>query len=108
MRKRLGNVSNMVKYCSLKPAAGGQYEVQFNDDTCVVDLVNMKCSCRLWMLTSIPCLHALACIYHARDEPARYVDAFYHKANCIEVWKHALTPIDGNWPTISEPHVLPP
>lgn len=62
------------------------------------------------MLTGIPCCHTIACIFHIRDDVARYVDEFYYRSNCIAAYKHAMTPILGqtDWPQVLEAPIFPP
>lgn len=111
IRKKLERIQGMVKLCTVIPAVGLLYEIHMVDgDIYIVNLDGRECNCRWWMLTGIPCVHALACIIHTRHDLETYVDVFYHKSNCLEAYKHALTPLNDphEWPVVNEPLILPP
>ncbi|GAA0163899.1 hypothetical protein LIER_19660 [Lithospermum erythrorhizon] len=42
-----------------------------------VDLKKRECSCRLWKLIGIPCIHAIPPIYSRKQLPADWVDNCY-------------------------------
>lgn len=42
-----------------------------------VELAKTHCACRRWDLTSIPCCHAIACIWFNRGHPEDFVDNYY-------------------------------
>lgn len=95
IRKKIEKIQSLVKYCRLRPASIRMYEVIMNNNSYIVDLIKRECNCRWWILTDIPCCHAIACVFHIRDDVAGYVDAFYYRSNCIEAYKNALPPILG-------------
>lgn len=108
--KKLGSLQKRAKFCTVKPAMDKKFEVHVFHETVIVDLISKECSCKAWSLTGIPCFHGIACINHVRDDPAIYVDKFYHRANCLEAYKHYLAPIYGprDWPVVDGPPILPP
>lgn len=110
VNKKLGKLQKLVQFCTIKPAMDKKFEVHVFDDTVIVDLASKECSCKSWSLTGIPCFHGLACINHARDDKVNYVDEFYHRANCLEAYKHHLTHFYGKkeWPVVDAPPILPP
>lgn len=60
-----------------------------------VDMVRKTCSCGLWELSGIPCVHAITSIYHLRDQPENYVSEWYHINKMEMAYFHSLEPING-------------
>ncbi|XP_057808056.1 uncharacterized protein LOC131022563 [Salvia miltiorrhiza] len=110
IRKKLIKIENNVRHCIVRPAVGGKFEVHHKDDAYVVDVVGKVCSCRSWELTAIPCVHALSCIFHNREDPVAYIDPFYYKSNALECYKFGLHPLPGYkaWPVVEGHPILPP
>ncbi|KAL5704299.1 hypothetical protein ACHQM5_022747 [Ranunculus cassubicifolius] len=61
----------------------------------IVDMNLKVCSCGLWSLSGIPCTHAIAAIYHLRDQPENYVSDWYHRNKMEMAYFHGLEPING-------------
>lgn len=110
IRKKLDKLYDAAKFCELIPAVGGKFEVQYFDEVYIVDLERKECSCNVWVLTGLPCSHAMACVLHARESIEKYVDEFYYRTTCIATYRHSLSPIGGfkDWPYVDEPPVWPP
>ncbi|KAH6785821.1 hypothetical protein C2S51_038276 [Perilla frutescens var. frutescens] len=111
IRKKLEKIQNQAMYCQLRQAVGEKFEVDYFEESYIVDLIARECNCRGWELTGLPCCHIMACIIHKRDEIVSYVDPFYFKINCVETYKHGLTPIHtamDEWPLVTGAHILPP
>ncbi|KAL0423308.1 UNVERIFIED_CONTAM: hypothetical protein Sradi_0865600 [Sesamum radiatum] len=72
------------------------YEVACYDGaTYVVNLQNHTCTCRKWDLTGIPCNHGMSAICSQSLEPEDFVNSCYSVATFIEVYKHAILPVNG-------------
>ncbi|XP_065638677.1 uncharacterized protein LOC136071386 [Quercus suber] len=50
-----------------------KFEVKNMLESFTMDLAESKCSCRKWDITSIPCAHAISCIFFNREEAEKYV-----------------------------------
>ncbi|XP_042046763.1 uncharacterized protein LOC121792753 isoform X2 [Salvia splendens] len=92
------------------PALGGKFEVHFEDDKFVVNLGDRTCTCRVWDLTGIPCVHGLACIRFKNEDATTFVDVYYIVSRYLEGYKVGLEPIRGQrmWPEVEETIVKPP
>ena len=53
------------------------FEVIRDNDNFFVNLEKKTCACRRWDLSSIPCYHAIACIYFAKRVPENYISDAY-------------------------------
>ncbi|KAL0392743.1 UNVERIFIED_CONTAM: hypothetical protein Sradi_2497100 [Sesamum radiatum] len=61
----------------------------------VVNLQNKTCTCRKWDLTSIPCKHGVSAICCQNLDPEDFVNPCYSVAVFIEVYKHAILPVNS-------------
>ncbi|XP_017628742.1 uncharacterized protein LOC108471669 [Gossypium arboreum] len=59
----------------------------------VVDLVQNSCSCRIWDLTGIPCMHALAVIHLKNEFPETYVQTWYTKQTQLQIYSNFVSPV---------------
>lgn len=70
----------------------------------VVNLRQKKCSCRLWQIRGIPCVHAIACIIKDNQEVVDYVATCYSRERMVKLYENVLYPVNGmeNWPRSTE------
>lgn len=66
----------------------------------LVDLRDITCSFRRWMLTSIPCHHTITAIEMACKTLDRFVDTCYSKESFQKVYQPIIYPVEGPnlWP----------
>ncbi|KAK2654449.1 hypothetical protein Ddye_014305 [Dipteronia dyeriana] len=59
----------------------GEYEFEIIDKNrqLVVKLDKRTCDCGLWVISGIPCKHAMACITKTRDNVENYMDDYLKK-----------------------------
>ncbi|XP_059626731.1 uncharacterized protein LOC132269519 isoform X2 [Cornus florida] len=86
IQKALNKVTQQACMCKVHYAGDDKYEVQCYGISEAVDLDKHTCSCRVWNLTSIPCRHAVACIFTKRDSPESYVHPFYHRETYMKCY----------------------
>ncbi|KAH1105608.1 hypothetical protein J1N35_009376 [Gossypium stocksii] len=53
------------------------FEVIRKDNQHTVDLKLLKCICREWELTAIPCCHVVCAMHHDQKAPEQYVSPWY-------------------------------
>ena len=87
-------------------ASRTKYEVKNRIESFTVDLEEKKCSCRKWDITSIPCYHAIFCIFFNREDAKNYVNACYKRTTCIDCYDPIKEPINGQ--NMWRPSGLPP
>ncbi|KAJ9565717.1 hypothetical protein OSB04_001683 [Centaurea solstitialis] len=90
----LNNISKAI--CR---SSNTQAEVKCNGRRWEVSLDEKKCSCRVWQVKGIPCVHIAAFIAFIRDDWEKYVDAYftiekYKKAYALEI---APMPDNDQW-----------
>ncbi|RDX81810.1 hypothetical protein CR513_37475, partial [Mucuna pruriens] len=53
--------------------------INFLRDKFVFNLKTHECSCKKWMLTSIPCCHVISCMNYMNIEAKDYIPAYFKK-----------------------------
>ena len=111
IRKKIEKLKGKIGECMAREASEWIYQVntKFNKQF-VVDLKNRTCSCRRWMLTGIPCHHAIAAIEMTNENVDSFVDKCYSKETFQKVYEPIIYPVLGPqlWPKTPSPDVVPP
>ena len=76
----------------------------------MVDLDSRTCSCRLWDLSGIPCVHANAAINYINQTPDVYIDGYFSKENFKKSYSSNIKPVNGSnlWSQTGFIKPLPP
>ncbi|XP_076924426.1 uncharacterized protein LOC143586853 [Bidens hawaiensis] len=92
------------------PSSGNMYEVRDGYEAYSVDLDNRECSCRLWKISGIPCLHSTTAIYFINNDPEEYVCDWFKVEKFKETYKHYIKQVNGSklWKSTSYIKPLPP
>ncbi|XP_057248141.1 uncharacterized protein LOC125493779 [Beta vulgaris subsp. vulgaris] len=69
----------------------------------VVSLLDKTCSCNAWQLSGVPCNHAVAAIWKAKEAPEHYVSHYFSKDTYLKAYLFPLEPLNGpqQWPQSS-------
>ncbi|KAK8660202.1 hypothetical protein V6N13_051136 [Hibiscus sabdariffa] len=96
-------------HCRLVWNGDGGFEVQHGEDQHIVDMKQLKCTCKAWELSGIPCCHAICATYEENKRPEDYVSNWYSKEKYLAAYNHVLQPVRGKifWPKTSDP-IQPP
>ncbi|KAL8525864.1 hypothetical protein ACS0TY_015193 [Phlomoides rotata] len=110
IRKKIESTKHASRMCVTKPAVGEMFQVSHGDDQFVVNLNLSTCSCRLWELTGLPCIHVCSAITYMKRDVADYVDDCYTVPVYIAAYQHALQPLNGRkmWPEAIGTPIQPP
>ena len=75
-----------------------------------VNLDAWYCSCNYWMLSGLPCCHAISAIFKTSKKVEDYIDSMYSIEQCMRTYEHCLQPVEGeeNWPLSSHPRPQAP
>ena len=75
-----------------------------------VDLKNMTCTCRSWMLKGIPCQHVVCALFHKQLNPEDYIAKWYRKETYLKAYNFFLELVRGIklWPDSQNPTIQPP
>ncbi|XP_027927447.1 uncharacterized protein LOC114184334 [Vigna unguiculata] len=113
INSKLQEESKKTRYWIPSCAGGKVFEVAHLSvvgDKYVVNLDTQDCSCRKWMITGIPCCHALAAIRFLNLNAEDYIPLCFRKSSFEEMYNSIIYPINGQnmWPTTDFPDVMPP
>lgn len=86
------------------------FEVTLRPQRFVVHLHNQTCTCRLWDLTRIPCVHACAAINSIKGRPENYVNEYFTKEYFLKAYEHEINPMacPDFWPKTNYEPIQPP
>ena len=87
-----------------------KFEVVDGNRRFVVELDKRTCQCGIWVISWVPCMHAMACITKKRDNVEDYVDDYLKKLAYLRTYSnnfHAI-PNMNIWPNGNFKNVLPP
>ncbi|CAH1447328.1 unnamed protein product [Lactuca virosa] len=92
------------------PSGGALFETRHGYSAYKVDLDAHSCSCRLWEISGLPCVHAQAAINFTHRDPTDFISFWYHKDKFIEIYKDNILPVNGSnmWPYTEYLKPLPP
>ena len=88
----------------------GGYKIGHYNNTYVVNLENRTCVCGSWMLSGIPCCHAVCAIFDRHEQPEDYVSEWYSKEIYLNSYNFTMSTLNGKkfWPKSTEPPTKPP
>nr|KYP42750.1 Sporozoite surface protein 2 [Cajanus cajan] len=111
--KKIEKESNLSKWWIPSWAGEQVFEVKnvnLIGDKYTINLQVQECSCRKWMLTGLPCCHAISCMRYMNLDPKVFVPEYYKRATYEVVYQSMIYPVNGQqlWTKTWCPNVLPP
>ncbi|XP_056159292.1 uncharacterized protein LOC130135068 [Syzygium oleosum] len=88
--KRLDDNLASSRFCHPIWNGDDGYEVMEKTDKYVVQLDKLKCSCRAWQLSGIPCTHAICAIQAKYQNPKDCLHGYYHKSTYLAAYQHMI------------------
>ena len=81
-----------------------EYQVSGPAGQFVVNMLNRTCTCRLWQISGLPCVHATVSILRCKHPLTDYVSPLYLRASMAALYEHVLYPVScmENWSRSSE------
>ncbi|KAK2408033.1 hypothetical protein QL285_043581 [Trifolium repens] len=115
-KKKLEKEQQLARFWMCRLAGEKLYDVvslRVTDDIIekyIVDLNKLECSCRRWMLTGIPCCHAIACYIDRHEDPESAIPSMFRKEAYEDVYSHIIYPTNCENLWVKTPYVdiLPP
>nr|KAJ0202631.1 hypothetical protein LSAT_V11C500273190 [Lactuca sativa] len=98
---KLNEFGKDMRLWTMVPSSGDVFETRYGYK---VDLANHTCTCNLWMLSGIPCVHTQAAINYVHKDPSEFISSWFHKD------KYNIQPVGGSnlWPMTEFIKPLPP
>ncbi|XP_072060522.1 uncharacterized protein [Arachis hypogaea] len=97
-QKRIDDIMKECKYWTAQwtgDDAREIFEVQYHMKKVGVDIGNSTCSCNMWQLTGIPCVHAMAAIGRRGDRPEGYVHQWLKMDAFRATYAHSISPVNS-------------
>ncbi|CAI9260760.1 unnamed protein product [Lactuca saligna] len=90
--------------------SGPLLEVRNGYEGYMVDLASWTCTCRLWVLSGLPCVHACAAINHTHQNLLDYVSDWFKKEKYHLAYSTSIVPLNGSNLWVKTPYdkLLPP
>ncbi|GKB72990.1 zinc finger, PMZ-type containing protein [Tanacetum coccineum] len=85
-------------------------EVRKRDEAYGVNLIERSCFCKLWDLSGIPCVHAVAAYMHLHMDPELGVCDWYTQSKWHDAYQFSIKPVFGSkmWKASPNTPPLPP
>ncbi|KAJ9551842.1 hypothetical protein OSB04_015887 [Centaurea solstitialis] len=108
--KRIEAAMRSQRYWQVLPGGPMVFEVRQQSDAFIVDELNKTCSCRMWQLSGIPCIHAVAAICYINKNPQDYVPDWFRRIKYAETYASHICAVQGmnQWPPNELNKPLPP
>nr|KAJ0227058.1 hypothetical protein LSAT_V11C100029720 [Lactuca sativa] len=99
-----------MRLWTVVPSGGDVFETRYGYNGYKVDLANHTCTCNLWMLSGIPCVHSQAVINYVHKDPSEFISSSFHKDKYVATYSQNIQPIGGSnlWPMTEFIKPLPP
>ncbi|GKB18469.1 hypothetical protein Tco_0852392 [Tanacetum coccineum] len=110
VRKQLEKLKEYLRLWEVYPSGYREFEVRKLNAGFGVNLETHKCTCRLWDLTGIPCIHGVAAYAYLMKDPAEGVSDFYSKTAWQNYYISFIKPVSGQsmWVKTGLPPPMPP
>ncbi|KAL8268631.1 hypothetical protein R6Q59_002429 [Mikania micrantha] len=72
---------------------GSKFEVRFGESIDIVDIENWDCSCKVWLLTGLPCCHAIGVLENYGRGPYDHCSRFVHVEMYQLAYAESINPI---------------
>ncbi|CAH9130674.1 unnamed protein product [Cuscuta epithymum] len=86
------------------------FEVSLWPKRFIVHLENNTCTCRMWDLTGVPCIHACAAIMSIKARPENYIHEYFTRDYFLRAYEYEINPMGGLdfWPKTNDELIQPP
>ncbi|GJZ29922.1 hypothetical protein Tco_0574969 [Tanacetum coccineum] len=110
IRKRLEILKEKQREWVVYPSGFQELEVRKGDQSYGVSLQHKVCQCRLWELSGIPCVHAVAAYMHVGTDLDAGVSHWYSREAWFNAYQFSIKPVFGTnmWKRTNDVPPLPP
>ena len=110
IRKHMEQLKHDMRKWQVVPSTYQVVEVRKRNEAYGVNLIARTCDCRLWELSGIPCVHAVAGYLHFKLNPDDGVSSWYTQAKWFDSYQFSIKPVYGSkiWRSTTNTPPLPP
>ncbi|GKE45767.1 multidrug resistance-associated protein 5 [Tanacetum coccineum] len=95
IKKRLEWLKEQQRFWHVIPAGGNLFEVRPGSERFTVDEGKRTCSCGMWQLSGMPCVHATKVIFLINRVPESYVPFWFEIDMYFMAYHNYVKPIPG-------------
>ncbi|XP_014499203.1 uncharacterized protein LOC106760254 [Vigna radiata var. radiata] len=95
---KLMKESNLSKYWIPSWSGRKLFEVRHTvviTNKFTVDLESKECSCRKWMISGIPCCHAIAAMNYCNEDPKNFIPSCFTRTTYEATYAAMIYPVNG-------------
>ncbi|CAH1440286.1 unnamed protein product [Lactuca virosa] len=93
MEEKLKNEIIKARAVQILRSHGSKFEVRFGETVDIVDIENWDCSCKGWLLTGLPCCHAIAVLESYGRSPYDHCSRYFHVETYQSTYADSIHPI---------------
>ncbi|GJT44658.1 multidrug resistance-associated protein 5 [Tanacetum coccineum] len=110
IRKRLEILKEKQREWTVFPSGFQELEIRKGDHSYGVNLQHKVCQCRMWELSGVPCVHAVAAYLHVGNDLDLGVSHWYSQESWFNAYQFSIKPVFGSnmWKRTSDVPPLPP
>ena len=84
----------------MHPSGVTTFEVKNGMQSYGVNLDTRICTCRMWEVSGIPCVHAQSAIIYTQQDPARFISSWFDKDKFLATYASNILPVNSStmWP----------
>ncbi|CAH1423187.1 unnamed protein product [Lactuca virosa] len=83
------------------------FEVRLGFESLQVDLGEQLCTCRLWEIYGIPCVHACTAMNHTQQQRETLISSWFSKEKFAETYRGNMRPLNGSKIWARKPYAKP-
>lgn len=96
IRKQLDKLQIHQMKWQVIPSTYMVVEVRKRDEAFGINLMERTCDCRLWQLTGVLCVHAVAAFMSQKMEPDVGVSSWYSQPRWFDTYQFSIKPMYGS------------
>ena len=93
INKKINNVLKIGRNYHIIPARDALYKVETCQESYIVNLDKHTCSCGLWLISGLPCKHAMPCITHIMATYEKYIAPYFLKNAYLRCYFGIIHPL---------------
>ncbi|KAI3509487.1 hypothetical protein L1887_24793 [Cichorium endivia] len=105
--KKMNLFGKYMRFWLIVHSQGSVFEARRSSESYMVDLERMSCTCRLWDLSGIPCVHATAAINYIHETPYGYISDYFSKEKFVACYESNISPVNGSNLWVETPYLKP-
>ncbi|KAI3720870.1 hypothetical protein L2E82_31868 [Cichorium intybus] len=105
--KKMEKFAQYIRSWYVHPSGLSAYEVRDGFESYGVDLQGNFCTCRLWEVSGIPCVHAQAAILYTQQDPVEFISSWFSKDKFIASYASNIQPVNGSNLWVETPYTKP-